>query len=60
MIEQLQQQMQVLQQDKEKGVLAANLMSQMVNSGVVVTDESGEITIRASQSPSKFKPFEGQ
>ena len=47
-----------LQQDNETGKVASNLMSQMINSGVVEQGPDNEFTVNVSQSPSKFKPFE--
>ena len=49
-----------MERDQQTGKVAANLMSQMVNSGLVVAEDSGEITVRASGSASKIKPFEGE
>ena len=42
------------------GKVASNLMSQMINSGVVHQGEDNQFTVQASGSPSKFKPFEGE
>ena len=60
MVEQLQHQVQALQQENETGKAASNLMSQMINSGVVEHGPDNEFTVRASPSPSKFKPFDGE
>ena len=49
-----------MQQENETGKAASNLMSQMINSGVVEHGPDNEFTVRASPSPSKFKPFEGE
>ena len=49
-----------MERDQQTGKVAANLMSQMVNSGLVVAEDSGEITVRASGSTSKFRPFEAE
>ena len=58
-IHELQQQVMQLQQNMETGNAAANLMQQMINSSVVEHGPDNEITVKAAQSPSKFKPFEG-
>ena len=60
MVEQLQQQVIALQQEHETGKVASNLMSQMINAGVVEQSEENEFTIKASPSASKFKPFQGE
>ena len=57
-VHELQQQVMALQQDNETGKVASNLMSQMINSGVVEQGPDNEFTVNVSQSPSKFKPFE--
>ena len=49
-----------LQQENETGKVASNLMSQMINSGLVEHGENNEFTVNASQSPSKFRPFQGE
>ena len=49
-----------LQQENETGKVASNLMSQMINSGLVHHDEDNTITVQAAGSPSKFKPFQGE
>ena len=60
MVDDLQQQLMNLQQENETGKVASNLMSQMINSGLVEHGENNEFTVNASQSPSKFRPFQGE
>ena len=59
-IHELQQQVMALQQDNETGKVASNLMSQMINSGVVEQGPDNDFTVNAAQSPSKFKPFDAE
>ena len=60
LVVELQQQLLEAQQQNQTGKVAANLMSQMINSGVVVAEPNDEFTVRASGSASKFKPFEAE
>ena len=57
-IAQLRQEMQQLQQDVQTGKVAANLMSQFIESGFVNQDEDGEFVVHGNGGDSKFKPFE--
>ena len=52
----LQQQVLQLQQENQTGKVAANLMSQFIDSGLVNQDEGGEFTVQNNGSASKFKP----
>jgi len=45
-----------LQQENQTGKVAANLMSQFIDSGLVNQGDNGEFTLQNSGSPSKFKP----
>ena len=56
-LESLKLQVQQLQQENQTGKVAANLMSQFMEAGLVNQEDEGEFTVQPSQSPSKFKPF---
>ena len=59
-IHELQQRLMAIEQEHETGKAASNLIAQMINSGVVEHGPNNELTVNASQSPSKFRPFENE
>ena len=50
--------MQTLQEQSETGKVAANLMSQFINSGLVHQTEDNEFTVHGSHGDKQFKAFE--
>ena len=59
-LDRIQQKIELIEQEKQNGDLAASVLQQFIDAGYVKQDKDGGFTVPSVSKERKFMPFEGQ